>query len=236
MFPSSQLIEESQILFEDNHLIIINKKSSEIVQGDKTGDMPLSEKVKNYIKQRDNKPGNVFCGVCHRLDRPVSGIVIFAKTSKALSRMNELFRDKTIQKTYWAVVKNKPAHLTERLVHYLIKNEQTNKSKAYADEKKGSLKAELSYTVIASSTTYHLLEINLYTGRHHQIRTQLSAIGCSIKGDLKYGFDRSNADASIHLHSYKAEFIHPVKLEKMSVTCFPNVKDPVWKALVEATK
>ena len=236
MFPSSQLIEESQILFEDNHLIIINKKSSEIVQGDKTGDMPLSEKVKNYIKQRDNKPGNVFCGVCHRLDRPVSGIVIFAKTSKALSRMNELFRDKTIQKTYWAVVKNKPAHLTERLVHYLIKNEQTNKSKAYADEKKGSLKAELSYTVIASSTTYHLLEINLYTGRHHQIRAQLSAIGCSIKGDLKYGFDRSNADASIHLHSYKAEFIHPVKLEKMSVTCFPNVKDPVWKALVEATK
>ena len=236
MFPPSQLIEESQILFEDNHLIIINKKSSEIVQGDKTGDMPLSEKVKNYIKQRDNKPGNVFCGVCHRLDRPVSGIVIFAKTSKALSRMNELFRDKTIQKTYWAVVKNKPAHLTERLVHYLIKNEQTNKSKAYADEKKGSLKAELAYTVIASSTTYHLLEINLYTGRHHQIRAQLSAVGCSIKGDLKYGFDRSNADASIHLHSYKAEFIHPVKLEKMSVTCFPNVKDPVWKALVEATK
>ena len=236
MFPPSQLIEESQILFEDNHLIIINKKSSEIVQGDKTGDMPLSEKVKNYIKQRDNKPGNVFCGVCHRLDRPVSGIVIFAKTSKALSRMNELFRDKTIQKTYWAVVKNKPAHLTERLVHYLIKNEQTNKSQAYADEKKGSLKAELAYTVIASSTTYHLLEINLYTGRHHQIRAQLSAVGCSIKGDLKYGFDRSNADASIHLHSYKAEFIHPVKLEKMSVTCFPNVKDPVWKALVEATK
>lgn len=232
MYAQSEIIEATQILYEDNHLIIINKKSSEIVQGDKTGDMPLSEKVKNFIKQRDNKPGNVFCGVCHRLDRPVSGIVIFAKTSKALSRMNELFRDKTIQKTYWAVVKNKPAHQTERLTHYLIKNEQNNKSKAFSDERKGSLRAELSYTLIASSTTYHLLEINLYTGRHHQIRAQLSAIGCPIKGDLKYGFDRSNADASIHLHSYKAEFIHPVKQEQISVTCKPHTNDPVWKALM----
>ena len=169
MFSPAEIIEASQVVYEDNHLIVINKKSSEIVQGDKTGDMPLSEKVKNFIKQRDNKPGNVFCGVCHRLDRPVSGIVIFAKTSKALSRMNELFRDKTIQKTYWAVVKNKPPYITERLTHYLIKNEQQNKSKAYNEEKKGSLKAELAYTLIASIANYHLLEINLFTGRHHQI-------------------------------------------------------------------
>ena len=203
MFPPHEIIEATQIVFEDNHLIVINKKSSEIVQGDKTGDMPLSEKVKNFIKQRDNKPGNVFCGVCHRLDRPVSGIVIFAKTSKALSRMNELFRDKTIQKTYWAVVKNKPPHQTERLTHYLIKNEQTNKSKAYNEERNGTLKAELAYTLIASIANYHLLEINLFTGRHHQIRAQLSAIGCPIKGDLKYGYDRSNPNGSIHLHSYK---------------------------------
>jgi 23S rRNA pseudouridine1911/1915/1917 synthase len=212
MFPSHEIIEAAQIVYEDNHLIVINKKSSEIVQGDKTGDMPLSEKVKNFIKQRDNKPGNVFCGVCHRLDRPVSGIVIFAKTSKALSRMNELFRDKTIQKTYWAVVKNKPPHQTERLTHYLIKNEQTNKSKAYNEERNGALKAELAYTLIASIANYHLLEINLFTGRHHQIRAQLSAIGCPIKGDLKYGYDRSNPNGSIHLHSYKTEFIHPIKL------------------------
>ena len=234
MFSPAEIIEASQVVYEDNHLIVINKKSSEIVQGDKTGDMPLSEKVKNFIKQRDNKPGNVFCGVCHRLDRPVSGIVIFAKTSKALSRMNELFRDKTIQKTYWAVVKNKPPHITERLTHYLIKNEQQNKSKAYNEEKKGSLKAELAYTLIASIANYHLLEINLFTGRHHQIRAQLSAIGCPIKGDLKYGYDRSNPNGSIHLHSYKTEFIHPIKLEKVIIICKPNSDDTVWKELVKA--
>lgn len=234
MFPASDVIEKQQIIYEDNHLIIINKKASEIVQGDKTGDMPLSEKVKNYIKQRDNKPGNVFCGVCHRLDRPVSGIVIFAKTSKALSRINELFRDKTIQKTYWAVVKNKPPHLTERLTHYLIKNEKTNTSKAFATERPGALKAELSYTLIASISNYHLLEINLYTGRHHQIRAQLSAIGCPIKGDLKYGFDRSNQTPFIHLHSYKTEFIHPIKLEPISITCKPRTDDTVWNELMKA--
>jgi 23S rRNA pseudouridine1911/1915/1917 synthase len=233
MFPASQIIELSQIVYEDNHLIIINKKASEIVQGDKTGDMPLSEKVKNYIKQRDNKPGNVFCGVCHRLDRPVSGIVIFAKTSKALSRINELFRDKTIQKTYWAVVKNKPPHITERLTHYLIKNEKTNTSIAFETEKSGALKAELSYTLIASISNYHLLEINLYTGRHHQIRAQLSAIGCPIKGDLKYGFDRSNQTPFIHLHSYKTEFIHPIKQEPISVTCKPRTDDTVWNELTK---
>ncbi len=234
MFKPEELIEATQILYEDNHLIIINKKSSEIVQGDKTGDMPLSEKVKNFIKQRDNKPGNVFCGVCHRLDRPVSGIVIFAKTSKALSRMNEIFRDKTIQKTYWAVVKNKPPHVKQRLTHYLIKNEQANKSKAFDTEKPGALKAELEYTLLASIANYHLLEINLFTGRHHQIRAQLSAVGCPVKGDLKYGFDRSNPDASIHLHSYKAEFIHPIKLENLIVICKPHTKDTVWNELMKA--
>jgi 23S rRNA pseudouridine1911/1915/1917 synthase len=233
MFPASEVIEATQIIYEDNHLIIINKKASEIVQGDKTGDIPLSEKVKNFIKQRDNKPGNVFCGVCHRLDRPVSGIVIFAKTSKALSRMNELFRDKTIQKTYWAVVKNKPPHITQRLTHYLIKNEKTNTSKAFATERPGALKAELSYTLIASISNYHLLEINLYTGRHHQIRAQLSAIGCPIKGDLKYGFDRSNQTPFIHLHSYKTEFIHPIKQEPISVTCKPRTDDTVWNELTK---
>lgn len=233
MFNTSEIIEKSQIIYEDNHLIIINKRSSEIVQGDKTGDMPLSEKVKNFLKQRDNKPGNVFCGVCHRLDRPVSGIVIFAKTSKALSRMNELFRDKTITKTYWAVVKNKPPQLKQRLTHYLIKNEQANKSKAFDTEKPGTLKAELEYELLGSISNYHLLQINLFTGRHHQIRAQLSAIGCPIKGDLKYGFDRSNSNASIHLHSYKTEFIHPIKLEKISVTCKPDITDVVWKELVK---
>ncbi|MDF2453901.1 MAG: pseudouridine synthase [Bacteroidota bacterium] len=233
MFRPSELIEARQIIYEDNHLIIINKKASEIVQGDKTGDTPLSEKVKNFIKQRDHKPGNVFCGVCHRLDRPVSGIVIFAKTSKALTRMNELFRDKTIQKTYWAVVKNKPPHITQRLTHYLIKNEKTNTSKAFTTERPGALKAELSYTLIASISNYHLLEINLYTGRHHQIRAQLSAIGCPIKGDLKYGFDRSNATPFIHLHSYKTEFIHPIKLEPISITCKPNTDDTVWNELTK---
>ncbi len=233
MFNASEIIESSQIIYEDNHLIIINKKASEIVQGDKTGDIPLSEKVKNYIKKRDNKPGNVFCGVCHRLDRPVSGIVIFAKTSKALSRMNELFRDKTIQKTYWAVVKNKPPHVTQHLTHYLIKNEKTNTSKAFNTEKSGALKAELSYRLIASISNYHLLEINLYTGRHHQIRAQLSAIGCPIKGDLKYGFERSNQTPFIHLHSYKTEFIHPIKQEKITLTCKPKTDDTVWNELIK---
>ncbi len=228
MSQTPELIDANQIIFEDNHLIVINKKPSEIVQGDKTGDTPLSEKVKNFIKLRDQKPGNVFCGVCHRLDRPVSGIVIFAKTSKALSRMNDLFREKTIQKTYWAVVKNKPPKLTDRLIHYLIKNEKNNTSKAFVTERHGALKAELTYTLKASIANYHLLEIQLHTGRHHQIRAQLSAIGCPIKGDLKYGFERSNSTPFIHLHSYKTEFIHPVKQENIQLTCFPNMNDKVW--------
>lgn len=228
MSQAPELIDANQIIFEDNHLIVINKRPSEIVQGDKTGDVPLSEKVKNYIKVRDQKPGNVFCGVCHRLDRPVSGIVIFAKTSKALSRMNDLFREKTIQKTYWAVVKNKPPKQSDRLIHYLIKNEKNNTSKAFATERQGALKAELSYTLKASIANYHLLEIQLHTGRHHQIRAQLAAIGCPIKGDLKYGFERSNSTPFIHLHSYQTEFIHPVKQEKIKLTCLPNLNDTVW--------
>lgn len=221
-------IWEEQIVYEDNHIIIINKMPSEIVQGDKTGDMPLSEKVKNFIKERDHKPGNVFCGVIHRLDRPVSGLVIFAKTSKALSRFNELFREKTIEKTYLAVVKNKPPKQKDLLTHYLLKNEKTNTSKAFEKEVAHSLKAQLEYELIASSDNYHLLKIRLLTGRHHQIRAQLSAIGCPIKGDLKYGFNRTNDGGFIHLHSYQAEFIHPIKKEEVLVKALPISNDAVW--------
>lgn len=228
----SQINKESiwkeQIAYEDNHIIIINKMPSEIVQGDKTGDMPLSEKVKNYIKERDQKPGNVFCGVIHRLDRPVSGLVIFAKTSKALSRFNELFREKTISKTYLAVVKNKPAKEKDLLTHYMVKNEKTNTSKAFAKEVPHSSKALLEYEMTASSDNYHLLRIKLLTGRHHQIRCQLSAIGCPIKGDLKYGFNRTNEGGFIHLHSYMTEFEHPIKKEKVIVKALPISNDAVW--------
>jgi 23S rRNA pseudouridine1911/1915/1917 synthase len=221
-------IWEEQIVYEDNHIIIVNKLPSEIVQGDKTGDLPLSEKIKNYIKVRDHKPGNVFCGVIHRLDRPVSGLVIFAKTSKALSRFNELFRDKEIEKSYLAVVKNKPPKQKDILTHYLIKNEKNNISKAFDKEVKGSLKSVLEYELIGSSDNYHLLKIKLHTGRHHQIRCQLSKIGCPIKGDIKYGFNRTNEGGFIHLHSYQLEFIHPVKKENISVSCFPITNDAVW--------
>ncbi len=221
-------IWEEQIVYEDNHIIIVNKLPSEIVQGDKTGDMPMSEKIKNFIKKRDNKPGNVFCGVIHRLDRPVSGLVIFAKTSKALTRFNELFRDKTIKKTYLAVVKNKPAHVKCTLIHYLSKNEKTNMSKAFVKPVDNSLKAELDYELLASSDNYHLLKINLQTGRHHQIRCQLSAIGSPIKGDLKYGFNRSNEGGFIHLHSYQLDFEHPIKKEWISINVLPISSDAVW--------
>lgn len=225
-------IWEDQIVYEDNHIIIINKLPSEIVQGDKTGDMPLSEKVKNFIKVRDHKPGNVFCGVIHRLDRPVSGLVIFAKTSKALSRFNELFRDKAISKSYLAVVKNKPQQNKALLTHYLLKNEKNNTSKAFDQEVKGSLKAQLEYELISSSDNYHLLKVNLITGRHHQIRCQLAAIGCPIKGDLKYGFNRTNEGGFIHLHSYQLNFIHPIKKEKISIECLPISNDSVWRYFV----
>jgi 23S rRNA pseudouridine1911/1915/1917 synthase len=221
-----------EILFEDNHIIAVNKRPSEIVQGDKTNDEPLSEKIKNYIKQKYNKPGDVFIGVVHRIDRPVSGIVLFAKTSKALSRLNELFRTKNIQKTYWAVVKNQPKNEEDTLINYLVKNEKANKSFAYKEERIGALRSELSYKVIAKTSNYFLLEVLPLTGRHHQIRVQLSNIGCPIKGDLKYGAERSNKDSSIHLHARKIEFTHPIKKEKISIIA-PPPKDPVWTAIME---
>ncbi len=215
------------VLYEDNHIIIVNKSTSEIVQGDKTGDTPLSEIVKEWLKVKYNKPGNVFCGVTHRLDRPVSGIVVFAKTSKALSRLNEMFKNKEIKKTYWAIVKNRPRQEEGQLKHYLIKNEKQNKSYAYETEKPNSKLAILSYKLIASSDKYNLLEIDLQTGRHHQIRCQLSKIGCVIKGDLKYGADRSNADGGISLHARKVSFIHPISKELIEVTA-PVTEDKLW--------
>lgn len=221
-------IWEEQIVYEDNHIMVINKLPSEIVQGDKTGDMPLSEKIQNFIKRRDDKPGNVFCGVIHRLDRPVSGLVIFAKTSKALSRFNELFREKAINKTYLAVVKNKPAKPSARLTHYLIKNEKTNTSRAYDEPVERALKAELEYELIGSSEHYHLLKVKLFTGRHHQIRCQLAAMGCPIKGDIKYGFNRTNKGGFIHLHSYLLNFVHPIRQEEITLKAFPVGDDPVW--------
>jgi len=221
----------NEILFEDNHLIIYNKQPSQIVQGDKTGDIPLSELLKAFIKQRDNKPGNVFLGVVHRIDRPVSGAVIFAKTSKALTRLNEMIKAGQVHKTYWAVVKNQPPDESGHLLHYLKKNEEKNKSFAYDKEVKGSRKAELTYKIIGKSQNYFLLEVNLLTGRHHQIRSQLSKIGCPIKGDLKYGFDRSNPDGSIHLHARQIDFIHPVSKKEINVIADPP-DDNLWGSLL----
>jgi len=218
-----------QVLYEDNHIIIVNKRAGDIVQGDKTGDQPLSEVVKDYIKDKYNKPGNVYLGVTHRLDRPTTGIVVFAKTSKVLPRMNKLFSDKKVNKTYWAVVKEKPENEKDTLVHWLKKNPKNNKSTAYNYEVKDSKKAILHYEVIQYLNNYVLLEVNLETGRHHQIRCQLASIGSSIKGDLKYGFDRSNKDASIHLHSRKIDFIHPVSKEQITVIA-PTPQDPIWDA------
>lgn len=218
-----------EILYEDNHIIAINKQASQIVQGDKTGDKPLVDLLKDYIKKRDNKPGNVFVGVAHRLDRPVSGVILFAKTSKALTRLNELIKNRELDKTYWSIVKNKPAQDSELLINYLIKNEKQNKSYVCDKEQKGALKAELEYKMLAKSTNYYLLEIKLYTGRHHQIRVQLSNIGCPIKGDLKYGFARSNPDASISLHARSVEFIHPIKKETIKIIA-PVPEDNLWKS------
>ncbi|MCF6295502.1 MAG: RluA family pseudouridine synthase [Flavobacteriaceae bacterium] len=218
-----------QVLFEDNHIITVNKRAGDIVQGDKTGDKPLSDIVKDYLKDKYNKPGNVYLGVVHRLDRPTTGIVVFAKTSKALSRLNKLFANKEVQKTYWAIVKNKPEKENDTLTHWLKKNPKNNKSTAFDKEIKDSKYAVLHYKLIKKLNSYYLLEINLETGRHHQIRSQLSKIGSPIKGDLKYGFDRSNKDASIHLHSRELKFIHPVTKEKFNITA-PLPKDTVWDA------
>ncbi|MGS0523964.1 RluA family pseudouridine synthase [Zobellia nedashkovskayae] len=217
------------VLFEDNHLIAINKRPGDIVQGDKTGDMPLSEVVKLYIKEKFNKPGNVYLGVAHRLDRPTSGIVVFAKTSKALPRLNKLFAEKEAKKTYWAIVKNLPKKNEDTLTHWLKRNNKQNKSYAHIKEVPESKKAILDYKVIKKLDRYYLLEINLHTGRHHQIRAQLAAIGCPIKGGLKYGFDRSNPNASIHLHARRLSFIHPVRKEPIEIVAKPP-EDPVWNA------
>jgi 23S rRNA pseudouridine1911/1915/1917 synthase len=221
-----------EILYQDNHLIAINKKPKEIVQGDKTGDKPLSEVVAEYLARRLDKPGDAFIGVIHRLDRPASGVVIFAKTSKGLERMNEMFRDHEIKKTYWAVVKDRPAKDSDTLINYLYRDTDRNKALVYNEEVEGSQRAELDYKVIHSIDKYSLLEIDLKTGRHHQIRAQLAKIGCSIKGDLKYGFPRSNINSSIHLHARKVEFKHPIKLETITITANPPY-DPVWAAFMK---
>ena len=203
------------VVYEDNHLIIVNKSASEIVQGDKTGDTPLSETVKAYLKEKYQKPGNVFLGVTHRLDRPVSGLVVFAKTSKALTRLNEMFRTSEVKKTYWAIVKQCPPQPEGELVHFLVRNEKQNKSYAYDREVPNSKKAILHYRVIGRSDNYYLLEVDLKTGRHHQIRCQLAKMGCPIKGDLKYGSPRSNPDGSICLHARRVTFVHPVSKERI---------------------
>ena len=219
-----------QILHEDNHIIVVNKRVGDIVQGDKTGDKPLSEVVKEYIKEKYNKPGEVFLGVVHRLDRPTTGIVVFARTSKALERLNAMFSNRETQKTYWAVVKNKPPKTSDNLIHFLKRNEKNNTSKAHLKEVPESKKASLDYTIFKELNNYFALEINLHTGRHHQIRAQLQAIGCPIKGDLKYGFDRSNPDGGIHLHARKLIFTHPVSKENIEIVAqTPN--DVIWNAL-----
>ena len=217
------------VVYEDNHLIVINKRPGDIVQGDKTGDKPLSEVVKDYLKVKYNKPGNVYLGVVHRLDRPTSGIVLFAKTSKALPRLNRLFSEGKTQKTYWAVVKKAPLEPSGTLVHWLVRNPKQNKSYAHSKEVPHSKKAILDYTLQKELDSYSLLEIDLKTGRHHQIRAQLAAIGCTIKGDLKYGAERSNKNGSIHLHSRELILEHPVKRELISFRALPP-DEVVWKA------
>ena len=219
-----------EVVYEDNHIIIVNKQSGEIVQGDKTGDEPLAEKVKAYLKEKYAKPGLVFLGIVHRLDRPVSGLVMFARTSKALTRLNDMFRHGEIHKTYWAVVQDKPEESEGTLEHWLTRNEKQNKTYVYYHEVPGSKKAILNYRMIGQTERYYLLEINLLTGRHHQIRCQLAEMGCPIKGDLKYGARRSNPDGSISLLAHRLEFIHPVKKEPIVVES-PLPDDPLWQGL-----
>lgn len=221
------------VLYEDNHIIIVNKASGEIVQGDKTGDKPLSETVKEWIKETHAKPGNVFLGVAHRLDRPVAGIVIFAKTSKALTRLNEMFRSGDIHKTYWAITRNMPPKPADTLTHYITTSERNNKSYASATPKDGGKEARMQYRVVGKSDRYNLLEVNLLTGRKHQIRVQLSAIGCPVKGDLKYGDKRSNPDGSISLMARRVQFIHPVSKQPIDITA-PVPADNLWTALEQS--
>ncbi len=222
------------IVYEDNHIIVVNKTASEIVQGDKTGDEPLSERLKGYLKVKYNKPGNVFIGVTHRLDRPVSGLVVFAKTSKALSRLNAMFQTKEVKKTYWAIVTAAPPQEEGELMHYLVRNEKQNKSYAYDRERPESKRAILHYRLLAHSERYWLLEVDLQTGRHHQIRCQLAKMGCPIKGDLKYGAPRSNPDASICLHARQIRFIHPVSKEMINLTA-PLPDGNLWAAFKQLT-
>ena len=222
-----------QVIYEDNHLIVVNKRAGDIVQGDKTGDKPLSDVVKSYIKEKYNKPGDVYLGVVHRLDRPTTGVVLFSKTSKALTRLNKMFANHETSKTYWAVVKNNPPKEKDRLVHYLKRNPKQNKSYAHKHEVPDSKKAILDYTLKFRLNNYNLLEVNLLTGRHHQIRSQLSSIECPIKGDLKYGADRSNPDGSIHLHARFLTIQHPVKKEPITFKA-PLPEDAIWKACENA--
>lgn len=219
-----------EIIYEDNHLIIVNKSCGEIVQGDRTGDKPLVEMVKDYLKTKYDKPGNVFCGVIHRLDRPVMGLVVFAKTSKALSRMNRLFQEREVRKIYWAITRNKPVEKEGTLTNYIYSVEKNNKSYISSSPENGALKAILDYRVISESDNYHLIEVELHTGRKHQIRVQLSSIGCPIKGDLKYGYQRSNPDGGISLQAHRIVFVHPVSGELIDVTA-PVPKENLWEVL-----
>ncbi|MFO8053974.1 MAG: RNA pseudouridine synthase [Bacteroidales bacterium] len=229
-------LTQEDILYEDNHLIVVNKAPGEIVQGDKTGDQPLSDKLKVFIKEKYNKPGNVFCGVIHRIDRPVSGALVMAKTSKGLARMNQLVKERQMKKVYWAVVKGEPEQPGGRLLHYLKKDQKKNKSFAVDENTKAALKAELIYRFVAASNNYNLLEIELITGRHHQIRAQLAAIGCPVKGDVKYGFKRLNKDGSmIHLHARSLEFVHPIKQSNVKVIA-PPPSDKLWEIFEDLIK
>lgn len=226
----SKVVEQHfEILYEDNHLLAVNKPSGVLVQPDKSGEDALEQLLKIYIKEKYNKPGEVFLGVCHRIDRPVSGVVVFAKTSKALVRMNEMFKTKEVQKTYLAVVQDAPSETNAHLTHWMKKDERRNISRAYDEQIQGALKSELDYTMIKSIDRYHLLEVNPHTGRHHQIRAQLSKIGSPIKGDIKYGSKRTNKDGSIHLHARKISFVHPVKKEQIEIVA-PVPNETVWKA------
>jgi 23S rRNA pseudouridine1911/1915/1917 synthase len=222
----------NEVLYEDNHIIAVNKLPGDIVQADKENDETLRDVVRQYLKVKYNKPGNVFCGIVHRLDRPVSGAVLFARTTKALTRLNNIFRNREVKKFYWAVVDQPPPEPEGHLVHYLRKNETRNKSYVVGEDTKGALRAELKYRLIGNSDRYYLLEVELLTGRHHQIRVQLAHIGCRIKGDLKYGFPRPNPDASVHLHARSIRFIHPVKKELIALTARPP-DDPLWDFFTE---
>ncbi len=224
------------ILYEDNHIIAINKTNSDIVQGDQTGDEPLSERVKQYIKEKYNKPGDVYLGVVHRLDRPVSGVVLFARTSKALVRLNKMFQEKGVKKTYWAIVKNLPPEEEAELRHYILKNSEKNRANVFSKQRTGSKEAILHYRLMSRSSNYYLLEVDLQTGRHHQIRAQLAKIGCPIRGDLKYGFPRSNPDGGINLHARRIEFIHPVKEEKIVIVANPPKDEPLWREFSNIVK